>query len=500
MPILTRLPSWTLPLLVFATALGVRLGVIAVWGFDGLYGQDAFAYFDQSVAIADRLKTGCPPMPGFFWPNGYPILGALALLVTGGAPTAPQLVNVILGSLLAALLAVAARDIGRAVFDDIGGEVCALAAGLATAIAGQLVLSSVVVMSDMTATFLLALAALSIHRLIRDPQRWWWLPLAAAAVTAALVTRRAALLAAPAFAAAALLAAPRIRRPAAAAALALAAAAAIAAPELLVFTTDDSLTGYLAGWDPLNAFSRSFEVEGDFRSYRFPNWLFYIGSFWHPGLLPPFIGLLAAFGAAVLWRRNPPALVLVGGWILTATVFLVGMPFQNLRFTVTQWPPAVVLAALGITATWRHRPRLAILLASLSLATAAVFNPWWLNRFMDRVEGARTVATRVDQLLPNGGRVLAFDITGAVDHYTDAEVFELFNLDPVELARTCDGAEPTLLVIDEGDVRTRWTEHPPFAHLEWLERERSLEPVERIGRWSLVRVHPAPPAAPGSGR
>lgn len=499
MQVLNRLPTWALPLFVFFTAFAVRLGVIVHWGFDGLYGQDAFAYFDQCAAIAERLVAGWAPMPAFFWPSGYPILGALSLLVTGGAPAAPQLVNVILGSLLASLLAVFAREVGRAVTDDIGGEVSALIAGLATALSGQMVLSSVVVMSDTATALLLALAALSIQRLARDPRRWGWLPLAAAAITAALVTRRAALLAVPAFAVAALLASWRIRRPVAAAGLALTAAAVIAAPELFVFTADDSVTGYLAGWEPLNAFSRTFNVAGDIRIYRFPNWLFYTGSFWHPGLLPPFIGVLAAFGAIVLWRRERPTLVLLGGWILTATVFLVGLPFQNLRFNVTQWPPAVLFAALGTAIMWRHRQRLTILLVIAALATAGIFNPWWLNRFMDRAGEARTVAMRVDQLLPDGGQVLAFDITGAVDHYTDAEVFELFSLDPAALARTCAGAEPTLLVIDEADIRARWTEHLPFEHLEWLERERSLEPVEQIGRWSLIRVHPAPAAGRDSG-
>ena len=148
-----RLPKWFLPLLVFAAALAVRLAVIVLWNFDGLYGQDAFAYYDRSVDIAHRMAHGWAPLPPFFWPNGYPILGALAILVVGEGPIGPQMVNVLMGSALAALMFFFGRDLGRSCGEDAeadssvdSGVMCGLIAGGCTVLAGQVVLSSVALM------------------------------------------------------------------------------------------------------------------------------------------------------------------------------------------------------------------------------------------------------------------------------------------------------------------------------------------------------------------
>ena len=40
--------------------------------FDGLYGQDAYAYLDYAGALRTALLNGSPPPP-FFWPIGYPL-------------------------------------------------------------------------------------------------------------------------------------------------------------------------------------------------------------------------------------------------------------------------------------------------------------------------------------------------------------------------------------------------------------------------------------------
>ena len=349
-----RLPKWFLPLLVFAAALAVRLAVIVLWNFDGLYGQDAFAYYDRSVDIAHRMAHGWAPLPPFFWPNGYPILGALAILVGGEGPIGPQMVNVLMGSALAALMFFFGQDLGRSCGEDAeadssvdSGVMCGLIAGGCTVLAGQVVLSSVALMSDITAAFWLTLAAWSIWRLVHEPERWGWLPFAAAAAAAAVVTRRASLLAGPALVAVTVTVLGRIRRPVLATALALAAALVVAAPQLLVLESSDGVGSYFTDWHPLNAFARSFVVGSGTHSYRFANGLFYFAPFWHPILMPPTLGLFAIFGLGALWRRQRAALLLLAGWYAGAYLFMVAFPLQNLRFCLTLWTPAVLLVALG---------------------------------------------------------------------------------------------------------------------------------------------------------
>ena len=68
---------------LFTLALLVRLAALNIWRFDGLYGQDAYAYLQQSAAIAERLPAGHPPPADFFWPNGYPFLVAALMGLVG---------------------------------------------------------------------------------------------------------------------------------------------------------------------------------------------------------------------------------------------------------------------------------------------------------------------------------------------------------------------------------------------------------------------------------
>ena len=68
-----RVPGWRflvslLVLSVTAILIGRRIG------FDGLYGQDAFAYFQYaSGPFRDALASGQATLPAFSWPIGYPL-------------------------------------------------------------------------------------------------------------------------------------------------------------------------------------------------------------------------------------------------------------------------------------------------------------------------------------------------------------------------------------------------------------------------------------------
>jgi hypothetical protein len=62
-----------------------RLLLATVTQFDGLYGQDAFAYFQYALSLREAIGAGELPPP-FFWPLGYPALVALTSLLTGPQP------------------------------------------------------------------------------------------------------------------------------------------------------------------------------------------------------------------------------------------------------------------------------------------------------------------------------------------------------------------------------------------------------------------------------
>ncbi|HET8627533.1 MAG TPA: hypothetical protein VFL91_08945, partial [Thermomicrobiales bacterium] len=139
-----------LPLLFLAAV--VPAGALAAAGrFDGLYGQDPYAYYDYAVGPLRASLLHLRPPPAFYWPPGYPLLVALASFVVGARPLAGQIVSLVAGGLAAVFAALLAHEVWPAL-DARGGARARLygplLAGLAVALCGQVWQSSVVVMAD----------------------------------------------------------------------------------------------------------------------------------------------------------------------------------------------------------------------------------------------------------------------------------------------------------------------------------------------------------------
>lgn len=96
--------------LLFAFALLVRLLATGLTQFDGLYGQDAFAYYDYARDLWQRTHVLQAPAP-FWWPLGYPALIALAFDLSGFTPVAAQAISVLSGALVAPLVYLWVREI-----------------------------------------------------------------------------------------------------------------------------------------------------------------------------------------------------------------------------------------------------------------------------------------------------------------------------------------------------------------------------------------------------
>ena len=88
--------------------------------FNGLYGQDSYAYLTQSRAWLDWMQGG-PTPPAFFWPEGYPFAGAIFGMVVPVA-TDPIAIGLQVISMLstAAILYFSIR-LARGFFPDLRG-------------------------------------------------------------------------------------------------------------------------------------------------------------------------------------------------------------------------------------------------------------------------------------------------------------------------------------------------------------------------------------------
>src|SRR6185312_2145905 len=128
----------------FGLALVIAAVTRLAFPFDGLFGQDAFAYFRFARAIGPHLIHGAP-LPPLFWPRGYPAAVAAFLPLTGGGPFAGQLVSALACAWTAAATFLLVRELdgGRGAADPIASIV----AGLCVAASGVVLRESQVVMA-----------------------------------------------------------------------------------------------------------------------------------------------------------------------------------------------------------------------------------------------------------------------------------------------------------------------------------------------------------------
>jgi len=500
--------------LVFLPAPFLALAAWVWPRFDGLYGQDAFAYYDYALGpLREALMRGEGPPP-FFWPPGYPLLVALSSFLVGARPLAGQVVSLLAGMVVPVFTALFARAIWPG---EERGWGWTWLAGLLAAFMSQLWQSSVVVMADATA---LAAATVGMWALAEYGRRermakgMLWLVLAAAAMGFAVLTRWAyALVAIPAtmYAMAVLWRLPRPR----AFVHALLAAAAVAlvlwplwGPIFSLLLLNNETSAAFVGdlrvysWHPLNAFRREFTTADGLLRYRFANGVYYLLAplhrFYFTLLAAPFL-LLGAWRAARM--RSLAWALLVLGWAAAILLFHAGAPWQNFRFTLAALPPLALLVALGAQSV-HERWRLLRLgprhdgIKHLLLVTYLVFMlalmAWGGARltqsFIERKENDLATVAWVESRVPERARLLTFGLTATFQHYSDLEAIELFYLDPKTLAGLLEEGKPVFVFVDEDVLAGQWRGRPPEANVRWLHERAGLMRLGETGGYTLFAV------------
>lgn len=526
---------------LFLLALATAGTVVVMTGFDGLYGQDAFHYLGCSRRILDMPLQALRPGT-CYWPFGYPLLEALFLLLTGSASFGAQLASMVTGAAIAPLVYWLALE-STAAADPARTRV-ALAAGLLTALCGQLLLSSIVVMSDAPALFWATLSAAALLRWARDGDRHpiLWLVSCAATLAIASITRwiyAALLLPFGVFAVVALWrrqSAFRESPPGAQAAsgalmggqptsgavtgghpasavvtgvpaksrgwiaarrvpsLLLAAAIflLIFLPQLHVSQQSESPAlshGWLVGWNPLNALRTVFDNPDGHFHYRFPPAFFYAAPLVHPFYLSTLLAPFVFLGAWVL--RRSPALLLLGGWILILYGYLVGVPYENGRFPLAFFPPVAVLAAIGLgqlACRWQHSQRVFWAGMAVALVTAAPFAYRGITSLTQAKAREVSAMHYLQARVPPNAVIVTFGLSATLEHYTREEVVDLFAQTPATLRPVVCGVRPAYVYIEQSNIESQWAGKSPAINFQWLQQAVGLDAVGSQGTWTLHRV------------
>ena len=499
---------WSLAL--FALALVLRAASLVAYPFDGLYGQDPYAYYAYAVGpLTEALRHG-QPFPAFFWPPGYPLLVVLAALLAGPAPQVAQAVALLCGAAVPSLTYLLARELWPLFWPEGNwrwAQAGPLLAGLVTALHPQLWQSSMVVMADAPA---LAAATLGTWALARYARvgRGAWLLLASGAVALAVLTRWAyALVALPVTAVALALLLGRWRLDRCGALLHLLGAAfvtgVILAPlagGLLAPAASEQGRAFAVDlevytWNPANALRRSFVTADGAQTYRLPNGLYYFALPAHPYYFTPLLAVFLLPGLARLWRarRSLVALGLLVGWPLVILGFHAGAPWQNFRFGLAALPPLAMLVAVGAAVAWPWWSQrwwrglvAALLLGGL---VWQVWGGWQLTRsFAERKQGDLALVAAVEAQAPADARLLTFQLTPTFAHYSRLETHELWALTPADLAALLAEPTPTYVLLDVANAESQWAGRAPALNYAWLRDGPGLDALAAYGPYELFVV------------
>lgn len=327
----------------------VMLLVKGISGYDGLYGQDPYAYYNYARAIQAYWQDGTPP-GAFVWPRIYPLLGALWMW---GDPGPWMQFLSMAGSCL--MLGMTINLLRMA---QPQSRYAAPAAFLFIGLAPFLLRNSLSILSDTPALGLMTWALWQGERYLQG-QRPRHLLCAGLLTGLAIWTRYpvALLMALPCLLWMIHAARQRQLLPLL---LFIPVMLLASIPHfwLLPHPTDEGVghvfqNSNFVQWSPWNAFQRDFQQQDGHLSFSTPNLVASLGIFWHPRYLG--IGGFAIFAWLLRKRWGMPRFQWASlGSILVYSLFLAGVPFQNARFHLLSLPFAgkVLAPAWDRAATW----------------------------------------------------------------------------------------------------------------------------------------------------
>jgi hypothetical protein len=501
--------GWQVPAGLLLLALVARTASIAGQGFDGLYGQDPYAYYQYAVGPVREALLHFQPLPPFFWPPGYPLLIALGTFLAGLTPLVGQWISLLAGSLVPVFTFALARELSldletAAPSSRLPVWVPGLA-GLLAAVHPQLWQSSIVVMSDTTALAAATAGAWALARYARLA-RARWLALSAAALAYAIATRWAFALVALPCAGYGIYLLFRNGRGQWAAAARQAGGTTLAGGLVLaallgpgLFGRSESGTAGFTGdlevytWSPLNFARREFETVDGQLSYRLPNGVYYGLSPAHRYYFTPLLAALLLPGLwLVLRRRQSLTWLVLLAWPIMILGFHAGAPWQNFRFTLAALPPLAVLLALGAAQGWawlnlRFRWLVPALLL-LGLGWMAL-GGWQLSRqFIERKRSDLALVAAVEAQAPPQARLLTFSLTQTFATYGRLETYELWALDTQRVADLTDDGIPMFVLIDVANVESQWLGRSPSDNYRWLRDGPGLDELGRYDNYTLFKV------------
>ncbi len=334
--------------------------LVVFFDFHGLYGQDSYAYLDATIEIKEWLKTGGNMSP-FYWPKGYPTIGALISLT--GLPERWSLQLISLLSFVGTLYLL--RQIIKSISDVDPTLFLLLAAGTQV----YFLRAGILCMSDMFACFMLTLVVFYYFKGFHS-KRWqhWILCLVCAGI--AFFTRYVApLIVVPLIAHLFF----RLISPWKVYQKVLVLLAGISAGACVVLLNNNIVENgiqVIGNWNPMNIISRDLVSDSGISHHWVPNGLYVFGNFGHIGFMS--IGVLLIPFYKRIKQSQIPLFISVVIYLL----FLAGIWTQNYRFLVLSHPFVLMLlypAFLRLSAWLKQRKVFSVFIIGVLLFNTVFF-------------------------------------------------------------------------------------------------------------------------------
>lgn len=443
-------------------------------GFDGLFGQDPYAYLGLGKSLSLYFQ-GAGPKPFSHYPAGFAVVPALFSLLGVPILWAFRLLVLLSGFGILYVLRCFLRDLYP--FETFRRTVFLCLVALAPA----LVKGSLVVLSDVPAAFLVLSSVWFLYRFSID-QHSENLVLGALSSALAWTFRNGVLPLSLLSALALLFLGFRAGKP-------VFAVLALISGLSLAFSIR-SLAGmpelgdhpYSTAWSLANFVAPSFQTADGLRQNEWPNLLFFSSVFWHRAfLLPGSLLCLAAIWTGA-WRRPLLAvLALVCGVYI---LFLAGLPVQNQRYLLLIYPFVVLLLFPGFLWCWeqlRERkwaliPALLVFPAQGLLAARALVKPLDFNAL------ERQLATELQ--VYHSKTIYAFSVDIALrERLPQVRWMSLWEKEYV------DFPSGSYLLFNEAEFSKEWKGMNPMKNVERLKSSARLQVLKTWpSGWTLYAI------------
>lgn len=457
------------------------LALLRLAGFDGMVGQDGYAYVDYARNIRQWLLGGVHP-GDFFWPPGYPLLGALISFLGLSVPFSMQLVSCLS---LSGTLIFTGRLI-KCYFPLHEKKNLYNYLFLFGLFAPYFFRNGMVTTSDMTACLMVSL---SLYYGYRYMQHYKWIDLMVVAFVVSfglLVRYPVAVLLAPVVFYMAYIWLLDVKKPWH---LLVIFVPLVVIIFYVLFKPDyTSFLGHkaLASWSISNYFTGTFNTVDGSTRHILPNLVFVFTPFFHPGWIWP--GLVFTW---FLFKSKEG----LSGWFLfgllpylTYALFLAGNPDQNHRHLLIGFPMVLFCCYGGYDQLYHSlkagrffKPALVLLFTLQVCLSARAFQPAFNRNALER-----HLAQRLNDLKGQAKVPVLYSFDMDIALVSRGIPFNVFNLFTGEYNNFERGA---LVLFNERVMKGQWKGKNPMVNWEKLKNNYKLIRLESYeDGWELYKI------------